>query len=45
MPAEELYIISYMFITFFKLINYIQLSERRIMQLNVLINFLQEAET
>ena len=45
MPAEELYIISYMFITFFKLINYIQLSECRIMQLNVLINFLQEAES
>ena len=43
MSAEEIYVILYM-LSLFKIINHIKLSECRITQVNVLMNFLQEVE-
>ena len=42
-PAEEIYVTLYM-LSFFKIINHIQLSECCITQLNILMNFLQEVD-
>ena len=42
-PVEEIYVILYM-LNLFRIINHIKLSEFRITQLNILMNFLQEVE-